>query len=250
MKWFKISAADQRSRLATSYQARCAVPNPNCTSQRRRFFQVRSPFESPRLADHPVYLGLTHFRVPAARPDRDCFVGFPRERPAGRCRQSPQGRISRNRATQRVPQKVQVGYRLRHLLSLGFGSRPACRDWYSLIQHVGGTGTSPGATRQRRNRDPFGHLLLDHILDVLRPAPGNHRLDQRGCRQRTGIESGWKKRATPREPEWTDLLCTMDYYHRFTRCYSSCQATRGPGKRRGVKRQFGRGTPNDLGNWC
>ena len=41
------------------------VPNPNCTSQRRRFFQVRLPFGLPRLANHPVYLEATHFRVPS-----------------------------------------------------------------------------------------------------------------------------------------------------------------------------------------
>src|ERR1700683_2994992 len=37
------------------------VPNPNCTSQRRRFFQVRLPLGLPRLADHPVYLGPAIF---------------------------------------------------------------------------------------------------------------------------------------------------------------------------------------------
>ena len=35
-----------------------AVPNPNCPSQSRRFFQVWSPSELPRLADHPAYFGL------------------------------------------------------------------------------------------------------------------------------------------------------------------------------------------------
>jgi len=33
------------------------VPNPNCPSQSRRFFQVWLPFGLPRLADHPVYFG-------------------------------------------------------------------------------------------------------------------------------------------------------------------------------------------------
>ena len=35
-----------------------AVPNPNGTSQNRRFFRVRQLNESPRLADHPAYFGL------------------------------------------------------------------------------------------------------------------------------------------------------------------------------------------------
>ena len=38
-----------------------AVPNPNCPSQSRRFFQVWSPSELPRLADHPAYFGLAKF---------------------------------------------------------------------------------------------------------------------------------------------------------------------------------------------
>jgi hypothetical protein len=31
-----------------------AVPNPNFSSQSRRFFQVWSPSRSPRPADHPI----------------------------------------------------------------------------------------------------------------------------------------------------------------------------------------------------
>jgi len=38
-----------------------AVPNPNCPSQSRRFFQVWSPAGSPQLADHSAYFGLTYF---------------------------------------------------------------------------------------------------------------------------------------------------------------------------------------------
>ena len=38
-----------------------AVPNPNCPSQSRRFFQVWSFAELPRLADHPAYFGLAKF---------------------------------------------------------------------------------------------------------------------------------------------------------------------------------------------
>jgi len=37
------------------------VPNPNCTSQRRRFFQVWLPLGLPRLADHSVYFGSARF---------------------------------------------------------------------------------------------------------------------------------------------------------------------------------------------
>jgi hypothetical protein len=36
-----------------------AVPNPNCPSQSRRFFQVWLPFGLPRQADHSAYFGLT-----------------------------------------------------------------------------------------------------------------------------------------------------------------------------------------------
>jgi hypothetical protein len=35
-----------------------AVPNPNCSSQSRRFFQVWLLFGSPRRADHSAYFGL------------------------------------------------------------------------------------------------------------------------------------------------------------------------------------------------
>jgi len=42
-------------------RAAFAVPNPNCTSQRRRFFQVWLPCRLPRPADHPVYFGTANF---------------------------------------------------------------------------------------------------------------------------------------------------------------------------------------------
>jgi hypothetical protein len=35
-----------------------AVPNPNCPSQSRRFFQVWLPSGLPRRADHSAYFGL------------------------------------------------------------------------------------------------------------------------------------------------------------------------------------------------
>jgi hypothetical protein len=38
-----------------------AVPNPNCPSQSRRFFQVWLPIGSPRRADHSAYFGLAKF---------------------------------------------------------------------------------------------------------------------------------------------------------------------------------------------
>ena len=38
-----------------------AVPNPNCPSQRRRFFPVWRPSRSPRQADHSAYFGLAKF---------------------------------------------------------------------------------------------------------------------------------------------------------------------------------------------
>jgi len=37
-----------------------AVPNPNCPSQSRRFFQVWLPSKLPRRADHPTYFGLAN----------------------------------------------------------------------------------------------------------------------------------------------------------------------------------------------
>ncbi len=38
-----------------------AVPNPNYSSQSRRFFQVWLPVGSPRRADHSAYFGLAKF---------------------------------------------------------------------------------------------------------------------------------------------------------------------------------------------
>jgi hypothetical protein len=38
-----------------------AVPNPNCPSQSRRFFQVWLPVGLPRHADHSAYFGLAKF---------------------------------------------------------------------------------------------------------------------------------------------------------------------------------------------
>ena len=38
-----------------------AVPNPNSSSQSRRFFQVWLLFGSPRQADHSAYFGLAKF---------------------------------------------------------------------------------------------------------------------------------------------------------------------------------------------
>jgi hypothetical protein len=38
-----------------------AVPNPNFSSQSRRFFQVRMLVESPLRADHSAYFGLAKF---------------------------------------------------------------------------------------------------------------------------------------------------------------------------------------------
>jgi hypothetical protein len=38
-----------------------AVPNPNFSSQSRRFFQVWMPVELPLRADHSAYFGLANF---------------------------------------------------------------------------------------------------------------------------------------------------------------------------------------------
>ncbi len=40
-----------------------AVPNPNCPSQSRRFFQVWLLFGLPRQADHSAYFGLANFTL-------------------------------------------------------------------------------------------------------------------------------------------------------------------------------------------
>jgi hypothetical protein len=38
-----------------------AVPNPNCSSQTSRFFQVWVLCRLPGLTDHPIYFGLANF---------------------------------------------------------------------------------------------------------------------------------------------------------------------------------------------
>jgi hypothetical protein len=40
-----------------------AVPNPNCPSQSRRFFQVWLLFGLPRRADHSAYFGLAKVKL-------------------------------------------------------------------------------------------------------------------------------------------------------------------------------------------
>ena len=40
-----------------------AVPNPNCPSLSRRFFQVWLLIGSPRRADHSAYFGLAKFFI-------------------------------------------------------------------------------------------------------------------------------------------------------------------------------------------
>jgi len=37
-----------------------AVPDPDCSSQSRRFFRVQLPCGLPRLANHPAYFGLAN----------------------------------------------------------------------------------------------------------------------------------------------------------------------------------------------
>src|SRR5579864_2137809 len=51
-----------------------AVPNPNCPSQSRRFFQVQSPCRSPRPADHSVYFGLAQYYCANPFDRRRCKV--------------------------------------------------------------------------------------------------------------------------------------------------------------------------------
>ncbi len=52
---------DARTVTAPDVIAAFAVPNPNCSSQTSRIFQVWSPSRLPYQADHPIYFGLTNF---------------------------------------------------------------------------------------------------------------------------------------------------------------------------------------------
>jgi hypothetical protein len=51
----------KRTDTTLDLSAAFAVPNPNCPSQGRRFFRVRSPSRSPLPADHPAYFRLAKF---------------------------------------------------------------------------------------------------------------------------------------------------------------------------------------------
>jgi len=50
-----------RIRVRGSAITAFAVPNPNCSSQTSRFFQVWLLCRLPGLADHPIYFGLANF---------------------------------------------------------------------------------------------------------------------------------------------------------------------------------------------
>jgi hypothetical protein len=52
---------DARTVTALDAITAFAVPNPNCPSQSRRFFQVWLLFGLPRQADHSAYFGLAKF---------------------------------------------------------------------------------------------------------------------------------------------------------------------------------------------
>jgi hypothetical protein len=56
-----------------------AVPNPNCPSQSRRFFQVWLPFRSPVQAYRPAYFGLANLNSPtlSAIDERETKVCAP-----------------------------------------------------------------------------------------------------------------------------------------------------------------------------
>jgi hypothetical protein len=52
------NSVDARTVTALDAITAFAVPNPNCPSQSRRFFQVWLLVGLPRRADHPAYFGL------------------------------------------------------------------------------------------------------------------------------------------------------------------------------------------------
>jgi hypothetical protein len=76
-----------------------AVPDPNCPSQSRRFFQVWQSTGSPRLPDHPAYFGLAKVYF---GPTLSAVDGSEVKRQVKKC----QCRIS----VQRVDKTVVIGY--------------------------------------------------------------------------------------------------------------------------------------------
>jgi hypothetical protein len=76
-----------------------AVPNPNCPSQSRRFFQVWQSTGSPRLLDHPAYFGLAKVYF---GPTLSAVDGSEGKREVKKC----QCRIS----VQRVDKTVVISY--------------------------------------------------------------------------------------------------------------------------------------------
>jgi len=55
------NSVDARTVTAFDVNTAFAVPNPNSSSQIRRFFRVRMPGRLPCQANHPAYFGLTNF---------------------------------------------------------------------------------------------------------------------------------------------------------------------------------------------
>jgi len=72
-----------------------STTNPNCTSQRRRFFQVWLPCRLPRPADHPVYFGTAGTQSTGRRTPSSCSCRTDAN-PSSRCL-----RPSRRTATSR-----------------------------------------------------------------------------------------------------------------------------------------------------
>jgi hypothetical protein len=56
-----VNSVEARTVTAPDAITAFAVPNPNCSSQTSRFFQVWLLCRLPGLADHPIYFGLANF---------------------------------------------------------------------------------------------------------------------------------------------------------------------------------------------
>jgi hypothetical protein len=97
-----------------------AVPNPNFSSQSRRFFQVWLSCRLPRLTDHPVYLGQQvlfrcpfrglppklHSRTRIFKGRRKC--SGPRKNRAALCRHRPYLRANLFHGLERLKKKRQL----------------------------------------------------------------------------------------------------------------------------------------------
>jgi hypothetical protein len=57
----RTDSVDARTVTAPDVNTAFAVPNPDFSSQSRRFFRVWMPDKLPYRTNHPAYFGLTNF---------------------------------------------------------------------------------------------------------------------------------------------------------------------------------------------